>query len=363
MTPQEEQFLQAAEKGNKEYVQVNLNNISLEVKTAAFVLSSSIEISQVLLSNGVDINARATEIQEENYVSDWTALGYACATANLIKVKWLVAKGADLHKTSHLIRPDRFTNWESDCTPQEITNSLTIAEIVRINNSRISSKEALLFDAVKFGFTEEVGNIIEQGINVNILNSNGETPLIVAVKNGKDTILDILLSAKANVSIKDKDGFSALLYAASAGNPQSVESLLQAGANPNDTLPNNQTALMLAARSGNSETVHLLIEAGADVMKCADNGYSVSLYAVIGGSITALQELLKHGVAKMETPQGTTALMLAVREENLNMVKFLLEMNADVNARDNNGQTALKIANVHNKPEIIALLKSAGAKE
>lgn len=386
MTPQEEQFLQAAKDGNKEYVQANLNNISLDVQTAAFVLTPSIEISQILLGNGVNVHVQATEIvdhrqfpevitwtsaivnpqAEDDYISYWTALGYACEHNYLRKAKWLVEKGADKHKTSHLIRPDRFMPAIYDYSPQDIafTNGhLTLAELVRIDNTRHSTQQDLFFDAVKSGFEEEVNNYLQQGININVANDNGQTALMIAAKHGKDVILDILLTAQADISIKDKDGFSALLYAATTGNLQSVQSLLQAGANPNDTLPNNQTALMLAARTGNSSTVHLLAESGADVMKCADNGYSALLYAVIGGSITALQELLTHGTAKMKTSRGTTALMLAVREENLNMVKFLLEMGADVNARDNNGQTALKIANVHNKLEIITLLKSAGAKE
>ena len=386
MTPQEEQFLQAAKEGNTEYVQTNLNNMGLDVKTAAFILTPSIEISQILLGNGVDINVQATEIvdyrqfpevstwmsaivnphSEDDYISCWTALSYACEYNYLQKAKWLIEKGADKHQTSHLVRPDRFMPAIYDWSPHSIalTNGyLTLAELVRIDNTRHFTQKDLFFDAVKSGFEEEVHNHLQQGININITNDKGQTALMIAAKNGKDIIVNVLLSARADVSIKDKDAFSALLYAASAGNPQSVQSLLQAGANPNDALPNNQTALMLAARAGSSDTVHLLIEAGADVMKCADNGYSVPLYAVIGDNITALQELLKHGAVKMKTPRGTTALMLAVREENPTMVKFLLEMGADVNARDDNGQTALKIANVHNKPDIIALLKSAGAKE
>jgi len=253
-----------------------------------------------------------------------------------------------------------------DWSPHEIAfrnGNLTLAELVCIDNTRHSTQQDLFFDAVKNGFEEEVNHHLQQGIHVNITNDHGQTPLMIAAKNEKDTIVDILLTAKADISIKDKDGFSALLYAVAERNTQTVQNFIKAGANPNDSLPNNQTALMLAARAGNGDTVHLLIEAGADVMRCADNGYSAPLYAVIGGSITALQELLKHGTAKMKTPRGATALMLAVREENFNMVKFLLEMGADVNARDDNGQTALKIAIVHNKPEIVELLKSAGAKE
>ena len=94
MTPQEEPFLQAAKEGNKEYIQNNINRVDSEIKTAAFILSPSIETSQILLENGVNIHVQATEIvdhrqfpkvitwmnaivtpqSEDDYISYWTGL-------------------------------------------------------------------------------------------------------------------------------------------------------------------------------------------------------------------------------------------------------------------------------------------------
>jgi ankyrin repeat protein len=44
-------------------------------------------------------------------------------------------------------------------------------------------------------------------------------------------------------------------------------------------------------------------------------------------------------------------------------VKSLLERKADINLKDANGDTALKLAEKNNYNEIIKLLKEAGAKE
>ncbi len=57
-----------------------------------------------------------------------------------------------------------------------------------------------------------------------------------------------------------------------------------------------------------------------------------------------------------------SALLVAVSNGNSARVKELLEKGADVNAKDQNGTTALTIATGYGYTEIIELLKKAGAK-
>ncbi|WP_146196656.1 ankyrin repeat domain-containing protein, partial [Acinetobacter stercoris] len=59
---------------------------------------------------------------------------------------------------------------------------------------------------------------------------------------------------------------------------------------------------------------------------------------------------------------GRTFLMFSVIEKNIEIVKYLLDLNADVNIHDKKGFTALHFAVFAKELEIIKLLVEAGAK-
>ncbi len=59
---------------------------------------------------------------------------------------------------------------------------------------------------------------------------------------------------------------------------------------------------------------------------------------------------------------GYTCLMMAARNQRPDIVNFLVENGADVNATAENGNTPLSLAEKENDQEMVALLKKLGAK-
>jgi len=59
---------------------------------------------------------------------------------------------------------------------------------------------------------------------------------------------------------------------------------------------------------------------------------------------------------------GETALIMAVFNEQIKIVELLLEAGADVNVMAVNGETALMLAKEWENNEIIEMLKEAGAR-
>jgi ankyrin repeat protein len=70
--------------------------------------------------------------------------------------------------------------------------------------------------------------------------------------------------------------------------------------------------------------------------------------------------LLKHGAdVNAKNDQGKTALMIAAKHSNTGLVEALLQRNADAKLLDNQNKTALDIAKDNNNKVIISLLSSA----
>jgi ankyrin repeat protein len=81
------------------------------------------------------------------------------------------------------------------------------------------------------------------------------------------------------------------------------------------------------------------------------------------GNMKAVKALLAQGAdVNAKDDQGQTALhWVAPARDNPEMVKVLVAKGADVNAKDNAGETALMIAASQSNPQIIAVLLADGA--
>ncbi len=79
----------------------------------------------------------------------------------------------------------------------------------------------------------EIQKLIEAGADVNVTNSNGETPLYVASSKNQTEVVKLLLEAGADVNKgRIEDGYTPL-HVASHGNFRVVKLLLDAGADVN----------------------------------------------------------------------------------------------------------------------------------
>lgn len=144
-----------------------------------------------------------------------------------------------------------------------------------------SPKEQSLFDAVKAGDVQLATNLIESGVNPNIRNKNGRTPLIETVffsGNDRESIIlnlsKILILHGANVNA-DTAGWTALNMAANYGYPSVVQFLISEGANVNamDVLC-GRSVLWLAAYAGHDQIVSELLNHTVEVNQRSCDGFT-----------------------------------------------------------------------------------------
>ena len=132
-----------------------------------------------------------------------------------------------------------------------------------------------------------------------------------------------------------------------------------------DLTASPEPALILAARQDDLAQVKALVKKGADInVRAHDGGATPLLSAATHGTPEMVAFLLdKKASINAQNNQGGTALFLAARFGHTEIVKLLIARGANVNIRTKPGNTALSSAIKYHYTAIVKMLKNAGAKE
>jgi ankyrin repeat protein len=192
-----------------------------------------------------------------------------------------------------------------------------------------SQSEMLL--ATLVGDLTKVKALLESGVGPDFVDParKGLTPLSAALAKAHREMVDVLLQGKADVSFPDGRGLTPLMHAAR----------VDAG---------------LTAR---------LLSAGADLKSRDHQGMSAVLWAVAGGhGATTLPVLFTSGADPNDRRKdGTTALMIAAKNDATDLIPILVKAGADLKAAGPEGMTALGVAVAANHESAVAALLQAGA--
>jgi len=228
---------------------------------------------------------------------------------------------------------------------------------------------ALLLAAEK-GDLNAATQLLAKGAAVNVRNpTNGWTPLIFAAKRGDLAMATLLISNKADVNAQSTTaiGSRALMFAIDDKNLKLIDLLLAHGARINDPARNGETALHHAATLGHLAATKLLLSKGADPNQYTFRNenrfvFTPFLGAFFRGDTNMASLLLEHG-ADIETRnnRGNTALMQAAMFETPEALQWLIAKGANVNARGHHGHSALIYAAYNGRVENVRALLRAGA--
>ena len=210
--------------------------------------------------------------------------------------------------------------------------------------------------AAREGLNETIKLLLTvPNIKVNSTSNNGWTPLHIAARLGHAEIVDAILAMpNVNPNMVNSDGWSTLHWAAWHGFPETVTVLLTArGININLADRNQTTPLHLAARNGHGDIISLLLSRSEIAVNALDNEYRTPLHlAVMYNHESALRVLLsfKKLNLNLKDMDGLTALHWAARHGYIDILKALLaHPDISIKERDNSGLLALDwaIRNAH----------------
>lgn len=119
---------------------------------------------------------------------------------------------------------------------QDVTNMLAKPGNRLINSQDVSTGEGALHIVVKRGDSRYLAFLLAQdGVDPNIRDREGNTPLMYAVRGGYDGLVPVLLKARANPNLVNNAGDIPLVLAVTARDSGMVRDLLSGGADPDKT--------------------------------------------------------------------------------------------------------------------------------
>lgn len=118
-----------------------------------------------------------------------------------------------------------------------------------------------------------------------------------------------------------------------------------------------------ACNIGNFTKAKELFNRGADLNYCdAENGSSILAGEVYYGNLGTVKFLLDLGAdANLRDNEGSTSLHIAIRRERTEAIEVLLEHNANINAKNYSGYTPLWEAACYNFQKSLKTLINKGA--
>ncbi|KAF4439455.1 ankyrin repeats (3 copies) domain-containing protein [Fusarium austroafricanum] len=225
---------------------------------------------------------------------------YFMGSSNTLIERWVYIYGA-LNSYSHFFAPEG-TNLIHVVSGHGMEKALRAilqrAEEVGISiNSKDSEGQTPLLLAAKEGHEAIVRLLLDHGAHIEAVDEEYRKPLSLAARNGQDPVVQLLLDHGADIEAVDWRGDTPLSRAAENGHDANVQLLLDGGADIEAVDGFGRTSLSLAAGNGNETIVRLLLDRGAHT-KVVDSYGCTPLKRAIHGSYDAIVELLQAHVAQ-----------------------------------------------------------------
>ena len=232
-------------------------------------------------------------------------------------------------------------------------------------NAKSNENFTVLYYAIKGNNVELIEILIQKGVNIDghVWENYSAFQLACSCQSFKAAKLFYELQ-KPDINSLDPEKITPLAYSIKFNNIDFFNHLLSKGADINQISVDGSTNLDFAIKNGNFEIIKTLINQGCSLNVLCAGAKRLPIHELAENYVgRRLKKLIKLGAdVNGRDEKGDTVLHYACRNLNYNLVKALVKnYRADVNAKNNSGKRPIDYANT-NDP-IKSLLLERGSKQ
>jgi len=240
----------------------------------------------------------------------------------------------------------------------------------------------------------------QPNLNINVKDINNEYPLITALYHNQNDILKYLIEHGGDCNVKNNSGISLLILATQENNTEIVEyMLMKPNIQINEKAPNGYTALAIAINQNNTYLTELIIDycdynnilidinekdasGNYPIIKAINrnnfdmvvslmeygiknkmnmnlrdiNGYSLLYLSYKNEYLRIFKYLSKYLDINQVDCTSQSIIFYAVKKDDINTIKYLCNSGADINIRDNCGNSVIDYAIFNGNSEVLKIL-------
>ncbi len=316
----------------------------------------NIENIKTLLSYKPDVNV----VDNSGYPVLFWAINHTNDMSDIIKL--LIEHGANLNRKYH----DGGTTILTQAIhfgEAHINNIRTLIDGGENVNLLTDNKWSALMEAVSKKDKNIIQLLLENGADINIITTHGDTGLMYLARDENDTseLIRLFIKSGADINKQNEFGHTPLFFAAEHGHKNNIQTLLELGANPKITENDGSTALMKAIFAERPTEIIRILTKYIDMNQVNRQGATALCVATANQQYETIKILVDNGADLNQYCDTVTPLILATNLDNLHIIKYLVEHGADVNFTDSEKWTPLTIAAERGQLDIVKYLAEHGA--
>lgn len=215
---------------------------------------------------------------------------------------------------------------------------------------------AQFLNAAASGNNDAIWILRDRGIDINTATAFGSTALHEAASHGQNSTIKLLLnSPEINKEARDNRGNTPLLAAAWAAHFTSLKILIDHGANPRVMNDDGVCALHAAAKMGQADCTRTLLQKSVPASLAEKDTKMTPLhYAAAQGSVEVMKMLIEHEAEiNLQDSKGWTPLHYTAQLNREDCARLLLQKNASLYSEDRRSDhTPLSVAFLWDSTEV-----------